>query len=79
MKKIHASSRAHTNFNSDNPPVIFKAFPPKEQMGNAKPDLHPPLAGLHAAHKGMHPVLFTVLAAFREIVHKQGTIVELGK
>ena len=28
--------------------------------------LNPNLAALHSAHKGMHPVIFTVLAALHE-------------
>ena len=77
--KIHASSQVRTNFGSDHAPVNFQAFLPKEPMGNSIPELNPPLAVLHAAHKGMHPVIFTVLAALHDMLNNQDTVTHLSQ
>ena len=59
--------------------VYTSATVTKKQMKNSIPELNPALEVLHAAHKGMHPVLFTVLAALHEVLNSQGTVAGLGK
>jgi hypothetical protein len=60
---MHQNDSGH-----ENATVYFDAFLPEENGGTALPELTPELAALHAAHKGMHPVLFTVIAALHEIL-----------
>ena len=78
-KKNSASSRIRTNLDRENAPVLFKASLSKGKMEKSILQLNPPLAALHAAHQGMHPVLFTVLAALHEVLHNQGSVAGMEK
>ena len=60
---MHQNDSGH-----ENATVNFDAFLPEENGGIDLPELTPELAALHAAHIGMHPVLFTVIAALHEIL-----------
>ena len=73
-EKTHTSSKVLTNFYSDITHVSFNAFLPEGKLENSLPELNPKFAALHSAHKGMHPVLFTVLAALHETFNNHDTI-----
>jgi hypothetical protein len=66
-EKLRSVSEDFVHFDTENEQVRHDAFFSDKKRGISLPELNPQLAALHAAHKGMHPVIFTVLAALHEI------------
>jgi hypothetical protein len=76
MKKIkfQPSSDVPANFDIGNEGLRFNALLKKKIKNGPPRDLNHKLTVLHAAHKGLHPVIFTVLAALRDVMHNQEPI-----
>jgi hypothetical protein len=64
--RMKASSEVYAHFDTVKERLSFDAFLPEVKKEGALLTLNPKLTALHSAHKGMHPVIFTVLAALHE-------------
>jgi hypothetical protein len=65
--KVHSSRDAFVHVDSEIEQVNHNVFFHEEKVENSLSELNPQLAALNAAHKGMHPVLLTLLAALHKI------------
>jgi hypothetical protein len=72
--KFQHSSDVFAHFDIGNEGLSFNAVLPEEKKIDSPLELNQKLTALHAAHKDMHPVLFTVLAALHEAFNNQNTI-----
>lgn len=61
--KFQPSSEVFVHFDNGNECIRSDAALPEEKKRDSSLELNQKLSALHAAHKGMHPVIFTVLAA----------------
>jgi hypothetical protein len=77
--KFQPSSDAFAHFDNGNESLIFNAVLPGEKKKDSPRKLNEKLTSLHAAHKGMHPVIFTVLAAFHDMLNNQDTITHFSQ
>jgi hypothetical protein len=72
--RLKASSEAYPNFDTVKEHLNFDAFLPEVKKEGALLTLNPKLTALHSVHKGMHPVIFMVLAALHEIFNGNETV-----
>jgi hypothetical protein len=63
--KSQPSSDVFAHFNIGNKGSSLNTVLPEETKRESPLELNQELTALHAAHKGMHPVLFIVLAALK--------------
>ncbi len=81
MKKnnFQSSSDGFANFDIGNEGLPLNAVLPKKIKKDSPLELNQKLTSLHAVHKGMHPVIFTVLAALHDMLNNQDTITNLSQ
>jgi hypothetical protein len=67
------------HFDGGNESLKFNTDLQEEIKRDSPRKLNQKLTSLHAAHKGMHPVIFTVLAALHDMLNNQDTITHLSQ
>jgi hypothetical protein len=76
--RLKKTSKAYPHFDTIKEHLSFDAFLPEVEKKGALLKLNPKLTALYAAHKGMHPVIFTVLAALHDALNNKDTITNLS-
>jgi hypothetical protein len=77
--KPQPSSDVFAHIDIGNKGLSFNAVLSEEKKRDSPLELNQKLTALHAAHKGMHPVLFTLLAALHDVLNNQDTITNLSQ
>jgi hypothetical protein len=66
-RKFQPSSDVFAHFETENDGSSLNNGHPEGKERDSLHELNQELAALHAAHKGMHPAIFIVLAALHDI------------